>query len=226
MDYTTKILAFSCGRILAIIMENLRSPVVETERREYDFRHMKKVRIYEYAKCSTCRNAMKFLDRNNVAYEKIPILETPPTRVDLKRMLAAQGGNVKKLFNTSGEVYREMKIGEKLKTITMDDALDLLDILISEIFAEATRVGEKARLRTIKDLDLAAAQLGQVCRLVLDTSIPDSALREAVFGKLPREDLEVALNQVERLVRPPEDMYFEELEKSYRRVRTFLRSLV
>ena len=69
---------------------------------------------------------MKFLDRNNVAYEKIPILETPPTRVDLKRMLAAQGGNVKKLFNTSGEVYREMKIGEKLKTITMDDALDLL----------------------------------------------------------------------------------------------------
>jgi Spx/MgsR family transcriptional regulator len=69
---------------------------------------------------------MKFLDRNNVAYEKIPILETPPTRVDLKRMLAAQGGNVKKLFNTSGEVYREMKIGEKLKTMTIDDALDLL----------------------------------------------------------------------------------------------------
>ena len=50
--------------------------------------------------------------------------------------------------------------------------------------------------------------------MVLDTSIPDSALREAVFGKLPREDLELALNQVERLVRPPEDMYFEELEKS------------
>ena len=87
---------------------------------------MKKVRIYEYAKCSTCRNAMKFLDQNNVTYEKIPILETPPTRVDLKRMLAAQGGNVKKLFNTSGEVYREMKIGEKLKTMTIDDALDLL----------------------------------------------------------------------------------------------------
>jgi Spx/MgsR family transcriptional regulator len=87
---------------------------------------MKKVRIYEYSKCSTCRNALKFLDRNNVAYEKVAILETPPTRVELRKMLAAQGGNIKKLFNTSGEVYREKKIGEKLNTMTVDEALDLL----------------------------------------------------------------------------------------------------
>jgi Spx/MgsR family transcriptional regulator len=87
---------------------------------------MKKVRIYEYGKCSTCRNALKFLDKNNVPYEKVAILETPPTRAELKKMLAAQGGNVKKLFNTSGEVYREMKIGAKLSTMTVDEALDLL----------------------------------------------------------------------------------------------------
>src|SRR5262245_2358327 len=87
---------------------------------------MKKVRIYEYAKCSTCRNALKFLDRSDVPYEKVSILETPPTRAELKKMLAAQGGNIKKLFNTSGEVYREKKIGDKLKTMTVDDALDLL----------------------------------------------------------------------------------------------------
>jgi len=87
---------------------------------------MKRVRIYEYAKCSTCRNALKFLDRNNIPYEKVAILETPPTRAELKKMLAAQGGNLKKLFNTSGEVYREMKIGKKLETMTVDQALDLL----------------------------------------------------------------------------------------------------
>jgi hypothetical protein len=69
-----------------------------------------------------------------------------------------------------------------LEAIALDDALDLLDILITEIFADATRAGEKARLRTIKDLDEAAGRLGQVCGLLLDPSVPDSALREAVFA--------------------------------------------
>ena len=87
---------------------------------------MKKVRIYEYAKCSTCRNALKFLDRNGIAYEKVPIVDTPPTKTELRKMLAAQGGNLKKLFNTSGEVYRELRIGEKLTSMSVDQALDLL----------------------------------------------------------------------------------------------------
>jgi hypothetical protein len=49
-----------------------------------------------------------------------------------------------------------------LEAIALDDALDLLDILITEIFTDATHAGEKARLRTIKDLDEAAGRLGQV----------------------------------------------------------------
>jgi hypothetical protein len=77
-------------------------------------------------------------------------------------------------------------------------ALDLLDILITEIFADATRAGEKARLRTIKDLDEAAGRLGQVCALLLDPSVPDSALREAVFAVVKREDLEDALRGAAR----------------------------
>jgi hypothetical protein len=105
-------------------------------------------------------------------------------------------------------------------------AFDLLDILITEIFADATRAGEKARLRTIKDLDEAAVRLGQVCALLLDPSVADSTLRDAVFAVVKREDLEAALRQVESLVRPPEDMYYRELKESYRRVRTFLPSLL
>jgi len=85
-----------------------------------------KVRIYEYSKCSTCRKALKFLDNSNVAYEKVPIVETPPTKAELKKMLALQGGNLKKLFNTSGEVYRTMKIGEKLASMSQSEALELL----------------------------------------------------------------------------------------------------
>ena len=85
-----------------------------------------KVRIYEYSKCSTCRKALKFLDNSNVAYEKVPIVETPPTKAELKKMLALQGGNLKKLFNTSGEIYRTMKIGEKLASMSESEALELL----------------------------------------------------------------------------------------------------
>jgi arsenate reductase len=87
---------------------------------------MKKIRIYEYAKCSTCRNALKYLDSKGIPYEKVPIVDTPPTKAELRKMLAAQDGNIKKLFNTSGEVYREMKISEKLASMSEDQALDLL----------------------------------------------------------------------------------------------------
>src|SRR5262245_50786145 len=85
-----------------------------------------KIRIYEYSKCSTCRNALKFLDKNDIAYEKIPIVETPPSKTELRKMLRAQDGNVKKLFNTSGELYRAMKIGSKIDSMTVEEALDLL----------------------------------------------------------------------------------------------------
>jgi len=84
-----------------------------------------KVIVYEYAKCSTCRKALKFLDEKGVAYEKRPIVEQPPTRAELERMLG-QVGELKRLFNTSGELYRELKISDKLKTMTQAQALDLL----------------------------------------------------------------------------------------------------
>lgn len=87
---------------------------------------MKKAKIYEYQNCSTCKKALKFLDSNGVTYERVPIVERPPTIAELKKMLAAQGGNLKKLFNTSGEQYRALKLGEKLATMKQDEALALL----------------------------------------------------------------------------------------------------
>jgi arsenate reductase len=87
---------------------------------------MKKIRIYEYAKCSTCRKALAFLDRKGAAYEKVPIVDSPPSKAELQKMLAANGGNLKKLFNTSGEVYRAMKLGAKLDSMPESEALELL----------------------------------------------------------------------------------------------------
>ncbi|MBS1972575.1 MAG: arsenate reductase family protein [Bdellovibrionales bacterium] len=87
------------------------------------------IKVYEYAGCSTCKKALKYLDANKVKYQTIPIVEQPPTKVELKEMLAhvkADGGEIKKLFNTSGVLYKEMKISEKLSGMSEAEALDLL----------------------------------------------------------------------------------------------------
>ena len=115
-----------------------------------------------------------------------------------------------------------MAFASNLEAAALDDALDLLDILITEIFSDAARASDKARLRTIKDLDAAAIRLSQVCRLVLTPDLPDADLRSAIFTALEREELEAAVIQVDSIVRPPEDVYYRELAGSYARVRRFL----
>ena len=83
------------------------------------------VKVYEYAGCSTCRKALKFLDARGVAYARAPIVETPPSKAELKAMLGF-AGDLRRLFNTSGLLYRELGVGEKLKTMSEDEALTLL----------------------------------------------------------------------------------------------------
>ncbi|MEQ1877749.1 MAG: Spx/MgsR family RNA polymerase-binding regulatory protein [Bdellovibrionia bacterium] len=88
------------------------------------------MKIYEYEKCSTCRQALKYLDSKGIAYQKIPIVEQPPSATELSKMLEyikAAGGTFKNLFNTSGLQYRELKIGDKIKAgMTEAEALKLL----------------------------------------------------------------------------------------------------
>jgi arsenate reductase len=84
-----------------------------------------KIRVYEYEGCSTCRRALKFLDARGVSYESVPIATTPPSVAELRKMLSRVGG-LKRLFNTSGVLYRELKVGERLKTLSEADALALL----------------------------------------------------------------------------------------------------
>ena len=84
-----------------------------------------KIKVYEYEGCSTCRKALKWLDARGVAYESVPIVDAPPALAELKKMRAF-AGDLKRLFNTSGVLYRELKVGEKLKTLSEADALALL----------------------------------------------------------------------------------------------------
>lgn len=86
---------------------------------------MKPLKIYQYPKCDTCRKALKFLEAKKIAHTSVEITENPPSLSDLKKMLAYVGDR-KKLFNTSGLVYKEMKLSEKLPSLSDEEALQLL----------------------------------------------------------------------------------------------------
>lgn len=84
------------------------------------------VLLYTYAKCSTCRDAVKWLRARGVEFAEKPIYKQPPTVPELRRMLAFHGGQVRKLFNTSGIQYRERGLAERLPHMSEADALALL----------------------------------------------------------------------------------------------------
>ena len=84
------------------------------------------MKIYQYPKCSTCRKALKFLDQKGVRYSSVDITEKPPTKKELKQMLQHYDGDLRRLFNTSGQLYREFKIKDKLADMTTTDAVNLL----------------------------------------------------------------------------------------------------
>lgn len=91
---------------------------------------MKPIKVYEYKNCSTCQKALRFLDERTISYEKIPIVDQPPSLAELRQMLQflqASGKGLRNLFNTSGEKYRELGIAELLKNgLSESDALKLL----------------------------------------------------------------------------------------------------
>jgi arsenate reductase (glutaredoxin) len=82
--------------------------------------------VYHYPKCSTCRKALQWLDSHGVEYRSIDITQQPPSRRQLKQALGSLGGRLPKLFNTSGQVYRQEGYKEKLKTLTEAQALSAL----------------------------------------------------------------------------------------------------
>lgn len=84
------------------------------------------IRVYVYEKCSTCRQALKFLEGQGIKAEVLPIRERPPTRAELKQMLGHLNGELRRLFNTSGQDYRALDLKDKLPSMSEREAFELL----------------------------------------------------------------------------------------------------
>ena len=84
------------------------------------------MKVYTYKNCDSCRKATKWLSEQDIAFEQVAIRDTPPSVAELRQMLGYQAGDLRKLFNTAGGDYRELKMKDKLPTMATDDALELL----------------------------------------------------------------------------------------------------
>ena len=80
----------------------------------------------EYPKCSTCKKAKKWLDTHEIEYTDRHIVEDNPTYDELKKWYVTSGLPLKKFFNTSGLLYKEMNLKEKLPKMSEDEKLKLL----------------------------------------------------------------------------------------------------
>lgn len=80
----------------------------------------------EYPKCSTCQKARKWLDSHEVSYTDRHIVEENPTFEELKEWYGRSGLPLKRFFNTSGMLYKEMKLKEKLPEMSEEEQLQLL----------------------------------------------------------------------------------------------------
>ena len=82
--------------------------------------------VLVYRKCSTCQKALKWLDENQVEFEERPIKEENPSYDELKEWYQKSGLPLKKFFNTSGLLYKDMKLKDKLPSMSEEDQLQLL----------------------------------------------------------------------------------------------------
>ena len=80
----------------------------------------------EYPKCSTCKKAKKWLDEKQISYTDRHIVEENPTYEELKEWYQKSGMPLKKFFNTSGLLYKELQLKDKLKDMSEEEQLKLL----------------------------------------------------------------------------------------------------
>ncbi len=84
------------------------------------------VKVYCYSRCTTCKKALKWLDENKIDYTEIDIKGDHPDEMTLRKLYEMSGLPLKRFFNTSGQLYREMGLSKKLPDMSDDEKFKLL----------------------------------------------------------------------------------------------------
>lgn len=151
----------------------------------------------------------------------------PPVRL---KTLARYAGtiSIKKIARLGADRRYALLLAfvKSFETIALDDAMDVLDLLISDISGKARNIGQKQRLRTLKDLDKSALSLAKVCLLILDQETHDIDLRESIFSMVSPEKLADSVKIVNDLARPANDNFQKEMVEQFGRVCRFMPKLL
>ena len=151
----------------------------------------------------------------------------PPGRMKaLARFAAATGTPNLGRMLPDRQIATLLAFAHHFEIVALDEALDVLDALLTDVSTQAKREGKKRRLRTLGDLDIAALHLRVVSGVVVDETCDLMKLRQEIFARVPRDQVLQAMGTVDDLTRPPDDAFFPELIERYGRVRRFLPSLL
>ena len=104
----------------------------------------------------------------------------------------------------------------------LDDALNVLELLVANIVNDAKLIGKKKRLRTLKDLDRSAVILAEVSKLILDEKISDLKLRKKIFKIASKDLIRDSMATVDELARPENSDYLEEMVVRYGKIKKIL----
>jgi TnpA family transposase len=168
----------------------------------------------------------RYVELRDFGIQSIDFSHIPPVRL---KMIARHAGMI--TAPKIAEMPEQKRISilvafvKTFEIVALDDALEVLDQLISEIISTAKRRVQKNRIRTLKDLDKSALALAEVCALILNDETNNDVLRDEIFAKISKEKLVESINTVNSLVSRDGDFY-EEMIDQYGRVQRFLPTLL
>lgn len=113
------------------------------------------ITVYHYPACGTCKKAIKWLKEHGVEHQLVDIVENPPSQKLLTSILKETGLPVTKLFNTSGQLYREGGYKERLQTMSEKEAVSEL-AAHGKLIKRPLVVGEGAHLVGFKEAEYEA----------------------------------------------------------------------
>jgi arsenate reductase len=114
------------------------------------------IAVYQYPQCGTCKKALRWLDAKGIEYKSIHIVDQPPTKKVLTTILKETGLPFKKLFNTSGRLYREGRYKEKVEAMTEKQAIDEL-ASHGKLIKRPLVIGDGVHLVGFKEAEYKAA---------------------------------------------------------------------
>ncbi len=169
----------------------------------------------------------RYLELKAFGINKLDFTHIPPVRL---KNLARHAGviSVPKIARMADDKRIAILLAfvKSFEIIALDDALDIFDLLITKISSDAKKLGQKNRLRTLKDLDKSALSLADVCQLIVNDKTNEDKLREIIFNKISKEKLTELITIVNDLARPYDDKFHDEIVAQYGKVNRFLPRLL